>query len=135
MVKRSQFGIDYHTAALHRSNLPQIRIAPDDKELLALADAFAPPVVLTSKLRDGSLRWLATEPMREELARHDAILRGAVEAHGGHVLKSTGDGVHAAFDDARDALAQFIGWVNGEPDRGFVHRSLDNKVIKLCEVS
>jgi uncharacterized protein len=56
VVKRAQFGIDFHTAALHRSNLPQIRIAPDDKELLALADAFAPPVVLTSKLRDGSLR-------------------------------------------------------------------------------
>jgi glycosyltransferase involved in cell wall biosynthesis len=41
----------------------------------------------------------------------------------------------ALLDEARDALAQFIGWVNGEPDRGFVHRSLDNKLIKLYEVS
>jgi uncharacterized protein len=59
VVKRSQYGIDLHTAALHRSNLPQVRIAPDDKELLRLAEAFAPPVILTSKLRDGSLRQCA----------------------------------------------------------------------------
>jgi uncharacterized protein len=59
VVKRSQYGIDLHTAALHRSNLPQVRIAPDNKELLRLAEAFAPPVILTSKLRDGSLRQCA----------------------------------------------------------------------------
>ncbi len=56
VVKRSQYGIDLHTAALHRTNLPQIRMAPDDVELTKLAEAFAPPVILTSKLRDGSLR-------------------------------------------------------------------------------
>ncbi len=61
VVLRSQYGIDYHTAALHRSNLPQIRIAPDDDELMILAEAFAPPVVLVSKLRDGSLRQSAEE--------------------------------------------------------------------------
>lgn len=61
VVKRSQYGIDLHTAALHRSNLPQVRIAPEDKELLRLAEAFAPPVILTSKLRDGSLRHCAGE--------------------------------------------------------------------------
>ena len=37
VVRRSQYGIDLHTAALHRTNLPQIRIAPDDPELLKLA--------------------------------------------------------------------------------------------------
>ena len=56
VVLRSSYGIDFHTAALHRTNLAQIRIAPDDKELLRLAEAFAPPVILTSKLREGSLR-------------------------------------------------------------------------------
>ncbi|MCA0433391.1 MAG: succinylglutamate desuccinylase/aspartoacylase family protein [Proteobacteria bacterium] len=61
VVKRSNYGIDLHTAALHRFNLPQIRISPNDKELLRLANAFAPPVVLTSKLRDGSLRQFAAE--------------------------------------------------------------------------
>ncbi len=61
VVKRAHYGIDFHTAALHRSNLPQIRIAADDKDLAALAEAFAPPVILTSKLRDGSLRKAAQE--------------------------------------------------------------------------
>ena len=60
VVKRARYGIDFHTAALHRSNLPQIRIAPD-KDLMAMAEAFAPPVILTSKLRDGSLRKCAQE--------------------------------------------------------------------------
>lgn len=61
VVARSQYGIDYHTAALHRTNLPQIRLAPDDAELLKLADAFGPRVILKSKLRDGSLRQAAAK--------------------------------------------------------------------------
>jgi predicted deacylase len=61
IVARAQFGVDFHTAALHRTNLPQIRIAPDDKSLMAMAEAFAPPVILTSKLREGSLRESAKE--------------------------------------------------------------------------
>ena len=61
VVQRSQYGIDLHTAALHRSNLPQIRIAPDEPELLKLAESFGPPVVLVSKLRDGTLRQCARD--------------------------------------------------------------------------
>src|SRR5262245_29027096 len=45
------------------------------------------------------------EPMQDALARHDAILRDAIAAHGGFVVKGRGDGVHAAFTTARDALA------------------------------
>jgi uncharacterized protein len=56
VVLRSQYGVDLHTAALHRTNLPQVRIAPGDDGLKKLAMAFAPPVVLTSKMREGSLR-------------------------------------------------------------------------------
>ncbi len=61
IVQRAQFGIDLHTAALHRTNLPQIRIKSGDAELMRLAEAFAPPVILTSKLRDGSLRQSAAD--------------------------------------------------------------------------
>ena len=38
--------------------------------------------------------------MTSALARHDEILRGAVEGHGGRVVKTTGDGVHAVFATA-----------------------------------
>src|SRR5215813_14299626 len=45
------------------------------------------------------------ELMRGALARHDALLRQAVGAQGGQVVKMTGDGVHAVFARAPDALA------------------------------
>lgn len=61
VVKRATYGIDLHTAALHRTNLPQVRIAPQDEQLQSLAEAFAAPVILTSKLREGSLRKAAQE--------------------------------------------------------------------------
>ena len=37
--------------------------------------------------------------------RHQSILRGAVEHHGGQVVKTTGDGIMAAFHGAADGLA------------------------------
>ncbi len=61
IVKRCDFGIDLHSAAIHRTNLPQIRIAAGNERLLQLASAFAAPLTLTSPLRDGSLRKAARE--------------------------------------------------------------------------
>ena len=45
------------------------------------------------------------DAMRDALARHDAILRETVEAHDGHVVKSTGDGIHAVFASAPNAVS------------------------------
>jgi class 3 adenylate cyclase len=42
--------------------------------------------------------------MQLALARHDAVLRHAIEAHEGCVVKLRGDGFHAAFATASDAL-------------------------------
>ncbi len=42
--------------------------------------------------------------MRAALARHEEIVRDAIERHGGCVVKTTGDGFHAAFHTARDAV-------------------------------
>ena len=55
---------------------------------------------------EGSTRLWEEHPdaMRAALARHDDILRGAVEAHSGQVVKSTGDGIHAVFATAGDAV-------------------------------
>jgi len=44
------------------------------------------------------------EAMRLALARHDAILRESVDSHRGAIVKSTGDGIHAVFVSAHDAL-------------------------------
>src|SRR5687768_9217711 len=43
--------------------------------------------------------------MRLALARHDRILRTAIVARGGHIFKSVGDALCAAFGTAPDALA------------------------------
>jgi uncharacterized protein len=61
VIVRANYGIDLHSAGLHRTNLPQIRIAPDDAELLSLAETFGAPVILVSKLREGTLRHCARE--------------------------------------------------------------------------
>ncbi len=55
---------------------------------------------------EGSTRLWDEQPerMKTALARHDAIARDAVESHGGRVVKMTGDGVHAVFDDPLDAI-------------------------------
>jgi len=61
IVDRCTHGIDLHTGAVHRSNLPQIRAQLDDQETRELALAFGAPVVLDSRMRDGSLREAAAE--------------------------------------------------------------------------
>src|SRR5262245_46348762 len=53
-----------------------------------------------------STRLWDTEPtaMRAALARHDELLRQAIESHDGVVVKGRGDGVHAAFATAGSAV-------------------------------
>src|SRR5262245_51784435 len=56
---------------------------------------------------EGSTRLLEAHPAayREAVARHHALLRAAVEAHGGAVFETVGDAVYAAFAQATDAVA------------------------------
>lgn len=128
VVLRSQYGIDFHTAALHRTNLPQVRLAPDEPELLKMAEAFAPPVILMSKLREKSLRLCAGEAgvkvllyeggeaLRFDEAAIDAGVKGAlrVMAHLGMVdpfpRKPAGETV---FSDSSS-------WVRA-PEGGILH--------------
>ena len=61
IVAKCQYGIDLHTGAIHRSNLPQIRADLKDPETRDLAEVFGVPVLLNSNLRDGSLRESAVQ--------------------------------------------------------------------------
>ncbi|QBY04456.1 succinylglutamate desuccinylase/aspartoacylase family protein [Thalassotalea sp. HSM 43] len=56
IVKHCQYGIDLHTGAIHRSNVPQIRANLDDEQTQNIAKAFGVPVMLNANIRDGSLR-------------------------------------------------------------------------------
>lgn len=61
IVARCDLGIDLHSAAVHRKNLPQIRISPGSDHLETLAEVFGAPVIMESPLREGSLRAAARE--------------------------------------------------------------------------
>lgn len=56
IVSKCSHGIDLHTGARHRDNLPQIRADLSNPEVKSLAQAFGVPVIVDSKIRDGSLR-------------------------------------------------------------------------------
>ena len=61
IVSKCDFGIDLHTAAIHKSNLPQVRTNLNNEFTNNLAKKFEAPIVLHSELRDNSLRAEAQE--------------------------------------------------------------------------
>lgn len=61
IVANCTHGIDLHTGAIYRDNLPQVRADLNDPDTLALAEAFGTPVLINADLRDGSLREAAAE--------------------------------------------------------------------------
>ena len=56
VASKATHGIDLHTGAVHRTNLPQVRAEIDKPEVKKLAKAFSAPVILDTTIRDGSLR-------------------------------------------------------------------------------
>lgn len=60
VVTKCDYGMDLHSAAVHRTNLPQLRINPADSTALELAKVFGPPIILEARLRENSLRHTAS---------------------------------------------------------------------------
>ncbi len=119
VVSKCSVGIDLHTGADQRSNLPQIRADLDDPETLRLATAFGAPLMLHAKIRDGSLRHAAREAGATVLLyeggenkRFDdyAIAAGVVGVQ--RVLAELGmTDSHPAGPEAGSRLARTSGWV------------------------
>ena len=61
IVAHADIGIDLHSAAIHRTNLPQIRVTPSKPDTMQLAEVFGAPLTMTSNIRPGSLREAAQE--------------------------------------------------------------------------
>ena len=60
---------------------------------------------LFTDIEDSTQLWEKyPEAMRVVLAEHDSILRAAIESHSGYIIKTTGDGVHAAFRTVIDGV-------------------------------
>ncbi|HSH82640.1 MAG TPA: adenylate/guanylate cyclase domain-containing protein, partial [Herpetosiphonaceae bacterium] len=69
----------------------------------------APPTgtvtFLFTDIEGSTTRWCSQrEGMQAALQRHDAIVRQAIEAHGGYVFKTVGDAFCATFFTAPDAV-------------------------------
>lgn len=61
IVRHCSHGIDLHTGARHRGNLPQVRADMNNEATRQMAEVFGVPVVLHSRTRDGSLREVAAD--------------------------------------------------------------------------
>ena len=61
VVAHSTHGIDLHTGAVDRTNLPQVRVSLDQPDSVAMARRFRVPLILHANLRDGSLRQTVLE--------------------------------------------------------------------------
>jgi predicted deacylase len=139
IVSKADYGIDLHTGALHRSNLPQIRANLDDPATLDIAQVFGTPVIINSNIRDGSLRACAFErgmPVliyeAGEALRFDEIsiragLRGIL-----HVMRHIGMLPRIKSQKlATPVVAKSTSWVRA-PDSGIVSArvKLGNSVQK-----
>ena len=61
---------------------------------------------LFSDIEGSTVRWERdSTAMEAALARHDALVREALEAHGAYVFKTVGDAFCAAFEKASNAIA------------------------------
>ncbi|MEY2690507.1 MAG: hypothetical protein RL375_4707 [Pseudomonadota bacterium] len=71
---------------------------------------------------EGSTRLWEEQPalMQAALRRHDEMAKAAVAAHGGTIIKMTGDGLHAAFAQPLHALhaARDFALALADPDNG-----------------
>lgn len=56
LLDQADAGIDLHTAAIGRANLPQLRGDMSDPRVLDMARAFAAPILIDASIRPGSLR-------------------------------------------------------------------------------
>lgn len=94
VVSHCTHGIDLHTAAIHRTNFPQIRANLQDPTTYAFAKAFGAPIVIHSDTRDGSLREAAAK-------RHIPTLL----YEGGEALRFGEEAIQVGVDGVRRVLA------------------------------
>lgn len=87
--------------------------ASPDVPIRAILRAMTRPTgivtFLFTDIEGSTGRWEEqTVEMHGALARHDEVLRAAIEAHGGWLFKHTGDGILAAFSSPNEAVLAAI---------------------------
>jgi len=104
VVRPCDFGIDLHTAAVRRTNFPNVRADMRDPRTAALARAFGAELTLHGRGPDGSLRATACQAGKPTII---------LEA--GEVWKVESTYVEQALRGIRNCLIH-LGMVEGRPD-------------------
>lgn len=124
IVRKCTHIIDLHTAAIYRTNLPQIRVYLENPQSAAMAQAFGTPVIVDAALREGSLRseaekigipvitYEAGEALRFEPFAITAGVNGvkSVMQHLGMIRRST------KKSKVEPVIARATRWVRGDGD-------------------
>lgn len=126
LVDRSDFGIDLHSGAVHRPNLPQARGDFSRPEIKDLARAFGAPVSLNAPLRGSSLRdaaqsrgvpvllYEASEALRFDEFSVRVGLRGIIRVLESQAMLAARKAASAAKDGAgrhKSVFAKSSRWV------------------------
>ncbi len=132
IVDKADYGIDLHTGAIHRANLPQIRADLDHEETRELASAFGVPVMINATVREGSLRELAASrevPLLlyeagEALRFDELAIRAGVRGIQ-QVMRSLGmlPAGKSKRRESRPVTALDSGWIRS-PQSGIVHATV-----------
>lgn len=104
VIRRCDYGIDLHTAAVRRTNFPNVRADMSDERLAALARAFGAELIVSGDGPKGSLRASACKAGCATLI---------LEA--GEVWKVEPGVVEYATRGIINCL-QFLGMVDGQPE-------------------
>jgi predicted deacylase len=105
LVSRADYCIDFHTAAVHRTNFPNVRGDLTDPKVDRLARAFGCPLVINHPGIKKSLRLSASQ------AGHPSIILEA-----GEISKMEPTVVAIGVRGVRNVLSGF-GMISGEPDK------------------
>ena len=141
IVKKATHMIDLHTAAIHRTNWPQVRANLDDPETLRLSKAFGANIMIHANERDGSLRQAATKRGMPSILfeggaalRHnkDAVKMGFEGTM--RVLKALGMYDAKVSPPRKSVRAEKSSWVRAEQSGFFVPDSVCGDRVKKGEV-
>jgi len=105
IITRCDYGIDLHTAAVRRTNFPNIRADMSDPDLAAFARAFGAELIVSGKGPKGSLRRAACR------AGTPTVILEA-----GEVWKVEPTYVEYTLRGVKNCLAH-LGMIEGEPER------------------
>ena len=143
VVSKCTHGIDLHSAATHRDNLAQIRVAlSDHPDLKRMAYSFGAPVIIDSKAAEGTLRAAVKDKLAYMVFEGGRPLRFEP-----HITKAGLDGILSVMTELgmlpkvikakkriKSALANSTYWLRA-PESGILHTKKKlGQEVKVNEV-